>query len=310
MDLTAATLWWLAAGVAVAAELATGTFYLLMLALGLAAGALAAHLGLARRRRSSTAALVGGGATALVALAPRASAAPAPARAATATSISTSASACTSPPGPPTARPASSYRGAAWAVRSSRARQPVPGEHVIAAVEGNWLVLAARIVRPLLNSECPKELMEIVTRHRSSSPRSSSSRRSRSCRSSTPGSSRSSASTTARSTPGLNFVMPFIERVAYKHSLKEVPLDVPSQVCITTDNTQLQVDGIIYFQVTDPMRASYGSSNYIVAITQLAQTLLRSVIGKMELDKTFEERDHINLVGRRRARRGGAPTGA
>ncbi len=96
-------------------------------------------------------------------------------------------------------------------------------------------------------------------------------------------------------TPGLKFVIPFIERVAYKHSLKEVPLDVPSQVCITKDNTQLQVDGIIYFQVTDPMRASYGSSNYIFAITQLAQTLLRSVIGKMELDKTFEERDHINM---------------
>ena len=96
-------------------------------------------------------------------------------------------------------------------------------------------------------------------------------------------------------TPGLKFVVPFVERVAYKHSLKEVPLDVPSQVCITRDNTQLQVDGIIYFQVTDPMRASYGSSNYISAITQLAQTLLRSVIGKMELDKTFEERDHINL---------------
>jgi len=94
--------------------------------------------------------------------------------------------------------------------------------------------------------------------------------------------------------PGLKFVVPFIEKVAYKHSLKEVPLDVPSQVCITRDNTQLQVDGIIYFQVTDPMRASYGSSNYIVAITQLAQTLLRSVIGKMELDKTFEERDTIN----------------
>jgi len=95
-------------------------------------------------------------------------------------------------------------------------------------------------------------------------------------------------------TPGLKVVVPFFERVAYKHSLKEVPLDVPSQVCITRDNTQLQVDGIIYFQITDPMRASYGSSNYIFAITQLAQTLLRSVIGKMELDKTFEERDTIN----------------
>ena len=95
-------------------------------------------------------------------------------------------------------------------------------------------------------------------------------------------------------TPGLKLVVPFVDRVAYKHSLKEVPLDVPSQVCITRDNTQLQVDGILYFQVTDPMRASYGSSDYIVAITQLAQTTLRSVVGKMELDKTFEERDLIN----------------
>jgi len=96
--------------------------------------------------------------------------------------------------------------------------------------------------------------------------------------------------------PGLKFLIPFVERVAYKHSLKEVPLDVPSQVCITKDNTQLQVDGILYFQVTDPMRASYGSSDYIVAITQLAQTTLRSVIGRMELDKTFEERDLINAT--------------
>ena len=94
--------------------------------------------------------------------------------------------------------------------------------------------------------------------------------------------------------PGLNLLIPFIDRVAYKHSLKEIPLDVPSQVCITRDNTQLQVDGILYFQVTDAMRASYGSSNYIVAVTQLAQTSLRSVIGKLELDKTFEERDIIN----------------
>lgn len=94
--------------------------------------------------------------------------------------------------------------------------------------------------------------------------------------------------------PGLNIVLPFIDRIAYKHSLKEIPLDVPSQVCITRDNTQLQVDGILYFQVTDPKLASYGSSDPILAITQLAQTTLRSVIGKMELDKTFEERDDIN----------------
>ena len=94
--------------------------------------------------------------------------------------------------------------------------------------------------------------------------------------------------------PGLKIVIPFIDRIAYRHSLKEIPLDTPSQVCITKDNTQLSVDGVLYFQVTDPQRASYGSSNYIVAITQLAQTTLRSVIGRLELDKTFEEREFIN----------------
>ena len=94
--------------------------------------------------------------------------------------------------------------------------------------------------------------------------------------------------------PGLNVIIPFIDRVAYKHSLKEVPLDVSEQVCISRDNTQLAVDGVIYFQVTDPRLASYGSSNYIAAITQLAQTALRSEIGKMELDKTFESRDEMN----------------
>ncbi len=94
--------------------------------------------------------------------------------------------------------------------------------------------------------------------------------------------------------PGLNLIIPFLDRVAYDHSLKEVPLDVPEQVCITRDNTQLAVDGIIYYQVTDPRLASYGSENYIMAITQLAQTTLRSEIGKMELDKTFESRDVIN----------------
>ncbi|HEY1329573.1 MAG TPA: stomatin-like protein [Casimicrobiaceae bacterium] len=96
--------------------------------------------------------------------------------------------------------------------------------------------------------------------------------------------------------PGLNFVVPFVDRVAYKHDLREIPLDVPPQICITKDNTQLQVDGILYFQVTDPKLASYGSSNYVLAITQLAQTTLRSVIGRMELDRTFEERDQINAA--------------
>lgn len=97
-------------------------------------------------------------------------------------------------------------------------------------------------------------------------------------------------------TPGLNIVVPFVDRIAYRHLLKEVPLDVPSQICITKDNTQLQVDGVLYFQVTDPRLASYGTSDYIAAITQLAQTTLRSAIGKMELDKTFEEREHINTA--------------
>ena len=94
--------------------------------------------------------------------------------------------------------------------------------------------------------------------------------------------------------PGLNVIIPFVDRVAYRHSLKEIPLDTPSQVCITKDNTQLSVDGVLFFQVTDPKRASYGTSSFIEAITQLSQTTLRSVIGKMELDKTFEERDEIN----------------
>ena len=94
--------------------------------------------------------------------------------------------------------------------------------------------------------------------------------------------------------PGLNMVLPFVDRVAYKHVLKEIPLDVPAQICITRDNTQLQVDGVLYFQVTDAMKASYGSTNFVLAITQLSQTTLRSVIGRLELDKTFEERDLIN----------------
>jgi len=94
--------------------------------------------------------------------------------------------------------------------------------------------------------------------------------------------------------PGLSMIVPFVDRVAYRHSLKEIPWDVPSQVCITRDNTQLTVDGVLYFQVTEPALASYGSSNYVLAITQLAQTTMRSVIGKLELDRTFEEREMIN----------------
>jgi len=94
--------------------------------------------------------------------------------------------------------------------------------------------------------------------------------------------------------PGLNVIIPFFDRVAYRHSLKEVPFDVPEQVCITKDNTQLAVDGIVYYQVTDARLASYGTSDYLLAITQLAQTTLRSEVGKMELDRTLESREEIN----------------
>ena len=94
--------------------------------------------------------------------------------------------------------------------------------------------------------------------------------------------------------PGLNIIVPFLDRVAYRHSLKEVPMDVPEQVCITKDNTQLAVDGLIYYQVTDPRLASYGTSDYVTAIVQLAQTTLRSEVGKMELDQSLQSRDVIN----------------
>ncbi len=97
-------------------------------------------------------------------------------------------------------------------------------------------------------------------------------------------------------TPGINLIIPFMDRIAYKHSLKEVALDVPAQVCVTRDNSQLKVDGVLFFQVTDPYRASYGAEDYVVNITQLAQTTLRSIIGKLELDRTFEERDLINTT--------------
>ena len=94
--------------------------------------------------------------------------------------------------------------------------------------------------------------------------------------------------------PGINVIIPFVDNVRYVHSLKEVPLDVPAQVCVTKDNSQLKVDGVLFYQVTDPYKASYGSSDYVMSITQLAQTTLRSIIGRLELDRTFEERDLIN----------------
>ncbi len=93
---------------------------------------------------------------------------------------------------------------------------------------------------------------------------------------------------------GFHILIPFFERIAYKHTLKEQAADIDEQVCITRDNVQVGVDGVLYMQVLDPARASYGIGNYMFAISQLAQTTLRSEIGKIELDRTFEERGTIN----------------
>jgi len=95
---------------------------------------------------------------------------------------------------------------------------------------------------------------------------------------------------------GFHILMPFVDKLAYKHTLKEQAVDVPSQTCITRDNISVEMDGILYLQVVDPRKASYGIDNYSFASIQLAQTSMRSVIGRLELDKTFEERDSINIA--------------
>jgi regulator of protease activity HflC (stomatin/prohibitin superfamily) len=94
--------------------------------------------------------------------------------------------------------------------------------------------------------------------------------------------------------PGINFIIPFFDRTAYKHSLKEKAIDIPEQICITRDNVQVRVDGVLFLQVIDAQRASYGIGDYIFGVTQLAQTTMRSEIGKIDLDKTFEERTTVN----------------
>ncbi|MFN3588404.1 MAG: SPFH domain-containing protein [Spirosomataceae bacterium] len=96
--------------------------------------------------------------------------------------------------------------------------------------------------------------------------------------------------------PGINFVIPFLDRVAYKHSLKEQAYDIHEQICITRDNVQVRVDGVIFLQVVDPKQASYGINDFVFAVTQLAQTTMRSEIGKIDLDKTFVERMAINMA--------------
>ncbi len=94
---------------------------------------------------------------------------------------------------------------------------------------------------------------------------------------------------------GFHILIPFVDKVAYRHSMKEMVMDVPPQVCITKDNISVEVDGILYIQIVDPTKASYGVTNYEFATTQLAQTTMRSEIGKIELDRTFEEREKINM---------------
>jgi regulator of protease activity HflC (stomatin/prohibitin superfamily) len=96
--------------------------------------------------------------------------------------------------------------------------------------------------------------------------------------------------------PGLNIIIPFVDRIAYKHTLKEVAADIPEQVCITKDNVQVAVDGVVFYQVMEPKLASYGISNFMFAVAQLAQTTMRSEIGKIVLDKCFEERGNINVA--------------
>src|SRR5687767_13557677 len=95
---------------------------------------------------------------------------------------------------------------------------------------------------------------------------------------------------------GFHILIPFIDKIAYKQNLKEQAIDVASQICITRDNIAVEVDGILYLQVIDPQKASYGIDNYKFAVVQISQTTMRSIIGKMELDKTFEERETVNAT--------------
>jgi regulator of protease activity HflC (stomatin/prohibitin superfamily) len=94
---------------------------------------------------------------------------------------------------------------------------------------------------------------------------------------------------------GFHILVPFVDVIRYRHTLKEMALDIPAQICITRDNVQVQVDGVLYLKVMNPERTSYGISDHLFAITQLAQTTLRSEVGKIDLDRTFEERTNITI---------------
>ena len=94
---------------------------------------------------------------------------------------------------------------------------------------------------------------------------------------------------------GFHILIPFLDVIRYRHNLKEIAIDIPEQICITRDNVQVGIDGVLYLKILDPERSSYGIHNYVFEITQLAQTTLRSEVGKIELDRTFEERTNINI---------------
>ena len=120
-------------------------------------------------------------------------------------------------------------------------------------------------------------------------------RRRSSCRSRARSSSSGWAASAGVLDAGFHILVPFVDVIRYKHSLKETALDIPAQICITRDNVQVQVDGVLYLKVLNPERTSYGISDHLFAITQLAQTTLRSEVGKIDLDRTFEERTNINI---------------
>ena len=291
--MTDSTVWWLIAGSLVAAELMTGTFYLLMLATGMAAAAIAAHLGATFTVEVVVAAMVGGGSVVAWRTYKQKMPSAPPAGANHDVNLDVGETVhveAWNPDGTGEVK----YRGATMADLPDAGCR-TPAGHLRHRGGGGQPAGCAQSVSigpPGLSEQLEKS-MEIaivlfviavifVTQSVKVVPQQHAWVVER------------LGKYNGTLTPGLSLLMPFVDKVAYKHLLKEVPLDIPSQVCITRDNTQLQVDGILYFQVTDAMRASYGSSNYIMAISQLAQTSLRSVIGKLELDKTFEERDIIN----------------
>lgn len=260
------TVWWLLAGAAVALELLSGTVYLLLIGIAFAAAAVSAHLGFAITVQLVVAAVVGVGAVVAWYLTHR-GALMVPSEASRDLNLDVGEKTSKWKPGTPMGRPPWCHRGRSTWSSSGPARRRCPAS----TASSKWRAAASSSRR----SESTKQgrvsvevaavilVIAVIFIWQSIKfvPQQNAWVRER------------LGKYHGTMTPGPNFLIPFIDKVAYKHSLKEIPLDVPvSQICITRDNTQLQVDGILYFQVTDPMRAGYGSSNYIVAVTQLAQT--------------------------------------